>query len=74
MPAVIVEGIYISESEEEALLDTDAFRQSYADGVYRGIVRFLTTTEEGTGIRAPEPFPDDAGTVAGSGCELPAQP
>jgi N-acetylmuramoyl-L-alanine amidase len=73
MPAVIVEGAYISESEEEALLATDAFRQSYAEGVYRGVVRFLTTTDPGTGINAPEPFPDDAGTVAGSGCELPAQ-
>ncbi len=74
MPAVIVEGIYISEPEEEALLDTEEFRQAYADGVYRGIVRFLTTTEEGTGIRDPEPFPDDAGTVDSSACQIPAQP
>ncbi len=74
MPAAIVEGIYISEPEEEALLATEDFRQAYAEGVYRGVVRFLTTNDAGSSINAPEPFPDDAGTVAGSGCEVPAQP
>lgn len=74
MPAVIVEGVYISEPDQEALLDTDEFRQSYADGVYRGIVRFLTTDEIGTGIQNPELFPDDSGTVNSSACEIPAQP
>lgn len=74
MPAVIVEGVYISEPEEEALLKTEEFRQSYAEGVYRGIVRFLTSDDVGTGIRSPEPFPDDAGTVNSSACQIPRQP
>jgi len=74
MPAVIVEGLYISEPEEEALLATVTFRQSYAEGVYRGIVRFLTTSDAATAINPPEPFPDDAGTVSTSRCEVPAQP
>ncbi len=74
MPAVIVEGIYISEEDQEALLTTDEFRQAYAEGVYRGIVRFLTTDETGTGIQNPELFPDDSGTVNSSACEIPAQP
>ncbi len=74
MPAVIVEGLYISEPEEEALLATPEFRQAYADAVYRGIVRFLTTADEGTGINRPEIFPADAGTVSGNGCQLPVQP
>lgn len=74
MPAVIVEGLYISEPEEEALLATPEFRQAYADGVYRGIVRFLTTFDEGSGINRPEVFPSDAGTVSGNGCQLPVQP
>lgn len=74
MPAVIVEGIYISEPEEEALLATEAFRQAYAEGVYRGVVRFLTTAESGAPVNNPEYFPYDAGTVSGNVCEVPAQP
>jgi N-acetylmuramoyl-L-alanine amidase len=38
VPSVIVEGVYISEPEEEALLATEAFRQAYAEAVYRGQV------------------------------------
>lgn len=74
MPSVIVEGVYIDQPDEEALLETEEFRQAYADGVYRGIVRFLTTTETGGTIRDPELFPDDAGTVDTSACVIPAQP
>jgi N-acetylmuramoyl-L-alanine amidase len=74
VPAVIVEGVYISEPEEEALLATPEFRQAYAEAVYRGIVRFLTTDEAGSGINDPEMFELDAGTVSGNGCDLPAQP
>ena len=74
MPAVIVEGVYISEPEEEALLATEAFRQAYADGVYRGVIRFLTTPDAGAAANNPEYFHDDAGTVSGNVCELPEQP
>lgn len=74
MPAVIVEGVYISEPEEEALLATAEFRQAYAEAVYRGIVRFLTTDEPGAEVNDPEMFHFDAGTVSGNGCVLPAQP
>jgi N-acetylmuramoyl-L-alanine amidase len=73
MPAAIVEGAYISEPEEEALLRTDAFRQAYAEGVYRGVVRFLTTDDPGSSIHEPELFTADAGTVSGSGCVVPSQ-
>ncbi len=74
MPAVIVEGLYISEPQEEALLETAKVRQLYAEGVYRGTVRFLTTDEVGTGIREPELFLYEAGTVNSSACVVPAQP
>lgn len=73
MPAVIVEGVYISEPEEEALLATPEFRQAYAAAVYRGVVRFLTTADSGAAVNPPEYFPYDAGTVSGNICELPAQ-
>ena len=74
MPAVIVEGVYISEPEEEALLRTPEFRQAYAEAVYRGIVRFLTTPEFGEDINEPEVFTSDAGTVNTSACQVPEQP
>ena len=74
MPSVIVEGVYISEPEEEALLATPEFRQAYAEAVYRGVVRFLTTDEPGSGINRPEVFYDNAGTVSGNGCTLTEQP
>ena len=73
MPAVIVEGVYISEPEEEALLKTPEFRQSYAEAVYRGIVRFLTTNATGETINPPEIFTSDAGTVNTSSCVVPQQ-
>lgn len=74
MPAVIVEGAYISEPAEEALLATEEFRQSYAEGVYRGIVRFLTTPEFGEPVNDPELFTSNAGTASTSSCVVPEQP
>lgn len=74
MPAVIVEGVYISEPEEEALLRTESFRQAYADAVYRGIVRFLTTPEFGEPVNEPELFTSNAGTASTSSCVVPEQP
>ncbi len=74
MPAVIVEGAYISEPAEEELLRTDAFRQAYAEAVYRGIIRFLSTAEEGERINDPEVFTSDAGTVSSAACQVPRQP
>jgi N-acetylmuramoyl-L-alanine amidase len=53
VPAVIVEGAYISNPSEEALIMTDSFRQAYAEGVYRALVRFVTTDDYP--IPAPEP-------------------
>ncbi len=73
VPSAIVEGIYISEPDQEALLETEEFRQAYAEAVYRGIVRFLTTNDSGTGLHSPEPFDEPRTTAGGSGCELPAQ-
>jgi N-acetylmuramoyl-L-alanine amidase len=51
-PAAIVEGAYISNPSEEALIMTDSFRQAYAEGVYRALVRFVTTDDYP--IPAPE--------------------
>lgn len=74
VPSVIVEGAYISEPDEEALLASGEFRQAYAEAIYRGVVRFLTTAETGAEPNRPEYFPYDAGTVSGDVCTVPAQP
>ncbi|NND04384.1 MAG: N-acetylmuramoyl-L-alanine amidase [Acidimicrobiia bacterium] len=74
MPSVIVEGAYISEPEEEALLRTVEWRDAYAEAVYRGIVRFLTTPEFGEDVNEPEVFTSNAGTASTSSCVVPEQP
>jgi N-acetylmuramoyl-L-alanine amidase len=56
IPAVIAEGVYISNPSEEALLRTPDFRQAYADAVYRALVRFITTDDAGSGFIDTEPF------------------
>jgi N-acetylmuramoyl-L-alanine amidase len=58
-PAVIVEGAYISNPSEEALATTDQFQQAYAEGVYRALVRFVTTNDDP--ISAPQPETWQAG-------------
>ena len=71
-PAVIAEGLYITRPAEESLLASGDFRQAYAEGVYRGIVRFLSTSESGSRIHAPVTF--TGGTVANhAGCVIPTQ-
>jgi len=74
-PSVIVEGVYISNESEEALLGTAEFRQAYADAVYRALVRFVTTDEDGSGFVDTEPFTGglSSGRPAGT-CSVPAQP
>jgi N-acetylmuramoyl-L-alanine amidase len=73
-PAVIVEGLYLSEAPEEALLAQGHVRQAYAEGVYRGLVRFLTTDETGSPIPDPVTFSDSPGSPSFSDCDVPTQP
>lgn len=74
MPAVIAEGVFLTNPQEEELARTDEFRMAYAEAVYRGVVRFLTTDDTGSSINPPEPFPDDAGVASTSSCRVPEQP
>ena len=75
VPAVIAEGVYISNPSEDALLGTPEFRQAYADAVYRALVRFVTTDDAGSGFTEPPPY---TGTPSSGGprspCQVPAQP
>jgi N-acetylmuramoyl-L-alanine amidase len=73
-PSVIIEGLYISEPSEEQILTSMEGQQTYADAVYRGLIRFLTTNETGSPIQDPVPFEGDVGTVTNTACEIPQQP
>ncbi len=72
VPAVIVEGAYISNPTEEALAQTDEFQQAYAEGVYRALIRFVTTDDDP--IPAPEPilWDVDRPPPSLSSCQVPA--
>ncbi len=75
VPAVLVEGAYLTNPSEEALLLTPEFRQAYADSIYRALVRFLTTDDPGSGF--VEPIRRTASPGSGSpqpSCTIPAQP
>jgi N-acetylmuramoyl-L-alanine amidase len=50
-PAVIVEGAYMSASAESDLMETAEFRAVEAAGIARGIERWLTTSDPGSGFR-----------------------
>ena len=75
VPSVIVEGVYLSNESEEALLETPEFRQAYADAVYRGLVRFITTDDAGSGFVEVDPFTGRLSSGAPvRECTVPAQP
>jgi len=43
MPAVLVEVAFLSNSQDEALLETDQFRLKAAEGIYNGIKEYFDT-------------------------------
>lgn len=71
VPAAIVEGAYISNPSEEALIMTDDFRQAYAEGVYRGLVRFVTTDDYPIPAPEPELYDVDAAARSMDDCVVP---
>lgn len=73
VPAAIVEGAYISNPDEEALLRTTEFRRAYAEALYRALVRFLTTDDPGSQQSDPRVIPGESGSPSASECRVPAQ-
>ena len=71
VPAAIVEGAYISNESEEALIMTDAFRQAYAEAVYRALVRFVTTDDYPIPAPDPELYDVDAPPRSMDDCVVP---
>jgi len=41
-PSILVETGYLSNAEEEALLGTDAYRQKLAEGIFIGVLNYLS--------------------------------
>jgi N-acetylmuramoyl-L-alanine amidase len=64
-PAVLIEGLFISNPPEEALLADAGFRQAYAEALYRSLVRYITTDDPGSGFIAP--YPRGSGPSGGLG-------
>jgi hypothetical protein len=63
---------YVTNPAEEALLATPEFQQVEGDAVARGIVRFLTTEDPGTGYVGPSRRTAPAGPGGGAdGCVDP---
>lgn len=72
VPAAIIEGAYISNPSEEALIRTDAFRQAYAEGVYRALVRFVVTDDYPIPAPEPELFDPDTPSRSMDDCVTPS--
>jgi N-acetylmuramoyl-L-alanine amidase len=53
VPAVIVEGMFITNRSEESLLRRQDVRQIYADAVARAITRYFDTNDPGSGYKDP---------------------
>ncbi|MBO5140487.1 MAG: N-acetylmuramoyl-L-alanine amidase, partial [Peptococcaceae bacterium] len=41
-PSVLVETGYLTNAEEEALLATDEYRQKLAEGIFIGVLNYLS--------------------------------
>ena len=72
-PAVLAELAFLSNPSEEALLATDRFRAAEAAAVADAVIRFLVTTDPGSGFVEPYDRVEPAGSGGGStGCVDPA--
>jgi N-acetylmuramoyl-L-alanine amidase len=55
MPSILVEASFITRPEEAAALRTDAYRQVLADGIARGIARYVKAREKEAPPRGRSP-------------------
>ncbi|HEX2849332.1 MAG TPA: N-acetylmuramoyl-L-alanine amidase [Acidimicrobiales bacterium] len=72
-PAALAELGFISNPPEEALYQQPAVQKVEGEAVAKGIMRFLTTTDPGSGFVEPYPRTEPAGGGGtGEGCTDPA--
>lgn len=65
VPAVIVEGMFISNRPEEALLRRTDVKQVYAEAVARAITRYFETDDPGSGFKDPYAKPTPQCKIVG---------
>ncbi|HEX9970245.1 MAG TPA: N-acetylmuramoyl-L-alanine amidase [Acidimicrobiales bacterium] len=65
-PSALAELAFISNPAEEALLARPDVQQVEGEAVARGIVRYLTTKDEGSGFTTPYPRNSPAGSGGGA--------
>lgn len=65
VPAVIVEGMFITHGAEERLLRRDDVREIYAEAVARGIRRYFETDDPGSGYKDPYAKPTPQCVIRG---------
>jgi N-acetylmuramoyl-L-alanine amidase len=71
-PTVLAEIGFISNEEEEQRYAEPGVQQAVGEAVARGIVRFMTTSDPGSGFVTPPNLADDARRGGGTGnCEDP---
>jgi len=71
-PAALIEGAYISNLPEEALLQRRDVQKAEGEAVARGIVRYLRTADPGSGFLPDFSSPAPAGDGGGAkGCKDP---
>lgn len=51
VPSILVEGAYLSSASEAEVLRTERFRDAEARAIALGILRYLTTADEGSGFQ-----------------------
>ncbi len=72
VPAVLAELAYVSNPPEAELLARPEVQQAEAEAVARGVLRFLTTDDPGSGYVTPYPRDEPSGPGGGrSGCVDP---
>lgn len=71
VPAILIEGAYMSNVREAAVLATDEFRDAEALAVATAIVRWLTTDDEGSGYQRGFVEPGTGGDTDLTTCRDP---
>lgn len=71
VPSVFLRPAFVTNAPEEALLRTDAFRALEAGAIARGILRYLTSDDPGSGYAPPSSRPDAANGSGGPTCVDP---
>ena len=73
LDAVLSEGAFLSNPPEAELLARPEVQQSQGEAIARGVARFITTDDPGSGYTQPYPRTEPAGPGGGaSGCVDPA--